>query len=75
VTSGKRFTPQQIEAAVDAVTVDEIKRVAQKYLWDKDVRCDLFNYRVYSLNSLFYPDCDRGCWKHRGSPGLQPYPR
>ncbi|KAG6899790.1 hypothetical protein C0993_006914 [Termitomyces sp. T159_Od127] len=36
VTSGKRLTPQQIEAAVDAVTVDEIKRVAQKYLWDKD---------------------------------------
>ncbi|KAG5637349.1 hypothetical protein H0H81_004908 [Sphagnurus paluster] len=36
VTSGRRFTPQQIESAVDAVTVDEIKRVAQKYLWDKD---------------------------------------
>lgn len=38
VTSGRRMTPQQIERAVDAVTVDEIKRVAQKYLWDKDVR-------------------------------------
>ncbi|TFK39069.1 Metalloenzyme, LuxS/M16 peptidase-like protein [Crucibulum laeve] len=37
VTSGRRFTPQQIEQAVDAVTVDEIKRVAQKYLWDKDI--------------------------------------
>jgi len=37
VTSGKRLTPQEIEAAVDAVTVDEIKRVAQKYLWDKDI--------------------------------------
>ena len=37
VTSGKRLTPQQIEAAIDAVTVDQIKRVAQKYLWDKDV--------------------------------------
>ncbi|KAG6820626.1 hypothetical protein H0H93_014229 [Arthromyces matolae] len=36
VTSGRRLTPLQIEAAVDAVTVDEIKRVAQKYLWDKD---------------------------------------
>jgi len=31
------LTPQEIEAAVDAVTVDEIKRVAQKYLWDKDI--------------------------------------
>lgn len=37
VTSGRRMTPQQIEQAVDAVTPDEIKRVAQKYLWDKDV--------------------------------------
>ena len=37
VTSGRRMTPQQIENAVDAVTPDEIKRVAQKYLWDKDV--------------------------------------
>jgi len=38
VTSGKRLTPQQIESAVDAVTADEIKRVASRYLWDKDVR-------------------------------------
>ncbi|KAF8194153.1 Metalloenzyme, LuxS/M16 peptidase-like protein [Pholiota molesta] len=37
VTSGRRFTPQQIEQAIDAVSVDEIKRVAQKYLWDKDI--------------------------------------
>lgn len=37
VTSGKRLTPQQIESAVDAVTVNDIKRVASQYLWDKDV--------------------------------------
>ncbi|KAF5361099.1 hypothetical protein D9756_004622 [Leucocoprinus leucothites] len=37
VTSGRRFTPQQIESAIDAVTADEIKRVASKYLWDKDI--------------------------------------
>lgn len=37
VTSGRRFTPKQIENAIDAVTTAEIQRVAQKYLWDKDV--------------------------------------
>ncbi|KAL4401499.1 Mitochondrial-processing peptidase subunit beta [Malassezia pachydermatis] len=37
VTTGKRFTPQEIEAAIDAVTPAEIQRVAQKYLWDKDI--------------------------------------
>ncbi|EUC55192.1 QCR1 core subunit of the ubiquinol-cytochrome C reductase complex protein [Rhizoctonia solani AG-3 Rhs1AP] len=37
VTAGRRFTPRQIESAVNAVTKDEIKRVAQKYLWDKDI--------------------------------------
>ncbi|KAI9064625.1 LuxS/MPP-like metallohydrolase [Trametes sanguinea] len=37
VTSGRRMTPKQIEFAVDSVTVDDIKRVAQKYLWDKDI--------------------------------------
>ncbi|KAE9389734.1 mitochondrial processing peptidase beta subunit [Gymnopus androsaceus JB14] len=36
VTSGRRMTPTQIEHAVDAVSVEDIKRVAQKYLWDKD---------------------------------------
>ena len=42
VTSGRRFTPKQIENAIEAVTVDEIKRVAQKYLWDKDVSLSFF---------------------------------
>lgn len=37
VTSGRRLTPRDIETAIDAVTVDDIKRVAQKYLWDKDI--------------------------------------
>lgn len=37
VTTGKRFTPQQIEQAIDAITPLEIQRVAQKYIWDKDI--------------------------------------
>lgn len=37
VTTGRRFSPKQIERAVDAVTTAEIQRVAQKYLWDKDI--------------------------------------
>ncbi|GBE85172.1 Mitochondrial-processing peptidase subunit beta [Sparassis crispa] len=37
VTSGRRLTPQQIEYAVDSVTPADIKRVAQKYLWDQDI--------------------------------------
>ncbi|KAJ7584746.1 Metalloenzyme, LuxS/M16 peptidase-like protein [Mycena floridula] len=36
VTSGRRMTPAQMENAIDAVSLDEIKRVAKKYLWDKD---------------------------------------
>jgi len=36
VTTGRRFSPKQIEFAINAVTPEEIQRVAQKYLWDKD---------------------------------------
>jgi predicted Zn-dependent peptidase len=55
VTSGHRMTPKQIENAIDAVTPEEVKRVAQKYLWDKDVRhlFDFFSPHVgadWSLN-------------------------
>lgn len=59
VTSGKRLTPQQIEAAIDAVTVDEIKRVAQKYLWDKDVRLPSFPFILLLIGSFldFYRCC------------------
>lgn len=37
VTTGRRLTPKQIENAIEAVTPTEIQRVAQKYLWDKDI--------------------------------------
>ena len=36
VTIGKRYTPHEVERYVDAVTPEDIKRVAQTYLWDKD---------------------------------------
>jgi processing peptidase subunit beta len=37
VTTGQRYTPKQIEWAINAVTPAEIQRVARKYLWDKDI--------------------------------------
>lgn len=44
VTSGRRMTPNQIEKAVDAVTPAEIKRVAQKHIWDQDVSKSSFHH-------------------------------
>ena len=62
VTSGRRMSPRQIENAVDAVTTDEIKRVAQKYLWDKDVCClTLLIFPARSCDSL---DCNCRRWQH-----------
>ncbi|KAG9286824.1 hypothetical protein G9A89_012374 [Geosiphon pyriformis] len=37
ITTGKRNTPQEVEALVSKVTVDDIRRAAGEYLWDKDV--------------------------------------
>ncbi|WVQ68428.1 mitochondrial-processing peptidase subunit beta [Kwoniella europaea PYCC6329] len=37
ITTGKRYTPKEIERYVDAVTPEEIQRVARKYLYDKDI--------------------------------------
>jgi len=37
VTTGKRQAPHEIEAAVDAVTPQDIQRVAKEYLWDRDI--------------------------------------
>jgi processing peptidase subunit beta len=36
VSTGKRYAPKEVERYIDAVTPEDIKRVAQKYLWDKD---------------------------------------
>lgn len=60
VTSGTRLTPLDIERSVDAVTVDEIKRVAQKYLWDKDVSTTL-SIRLGSTKLIFIYLC-RSLW-------------
>jgi processing peptidase subunit beta len=37
VTTGRRNTPKEIEAAVDAVSTADVMRCAKKYLWDKDI--------------------------------------
>lgn len=37
LTTGKRLTPKEVERHIDGVSVADIKRVAQAYLWDKDI--------------------------------------
>ncbi|CAJ0905930.1 13618_t:CDS:2, partial [Entrophospora sp. SA101] len=37
VTTGKRLTPKELETIISKITVDDIRRVAGEYLWDKDV--------------------------------------
>jgi mitochondrial-processing peptidase subunit beta len=37
VTTGKRFTPKEIERAINVITPADIQRVAKTYLWDKDI--------------------------------------
>lgn len=53
VTTGKRYTPKEIERYVDAVTPDDIKRVANKYLWDKDVSSNGLA-RIYEAAKLTF---------------------
>ncbi|KAJ7730979.1 hypothetical protein DFH07DRAFT_945263 [Mycena maculata] len=36
VTTSRRMSPKQVEQAVNAMTLDDISRVAEKFLWDKD---------------------------------------
>jgi len=74
VTSGRRMTPKQIEFAIDAVTAEEIQRVAQKYLWDKDVRDRQCLSRCPPAEHLL-PDCSRRRRFDRWSPRLQSYPQ
>jgi processing peptidase subunit beta len=52
VTSGRRHTPKQIEFAVNAVTTDDIKRVAQKYIWDQDVSSSIASTSRADANDL-----------------------
>jgi hypothetical protein len=54
VTTGKRFSPLQIESVVDAVTVDDIKRVAQKYLWDRDVCIFPMSWTFFLTVTTYY---------------------
>ena len=62
VTSGKRMTPAEIEAAIDKVDTTEIQRVAQRYLWDKDVS-RRFVVVKFGTDLDFDTDRCRRCWK------------
>ena len=63
ITSGRCSTPKLIENAVKTVSVDEIKQVARKYLWNKDVSylfiCLFFWLATDTLKVC--PCCDRSC--------------
>lgn len=37
VTTGRRQAPEEVEAAVNAVTTKDVKKFADKYLWDRDI--------------------------------------
>jgi mitochondrial-processing peptidase subunit beta len=63
VTSGRRMTPQQIENAVDAVSPADIKRVAQKYLWDQDVSTS-HSGRIFMFADAATTDCNCCRWPH-----------
>jgi predicted Zn-dependent peptidase len=54
ITTGKRYTPKEIERYVDAVTPAQIQRVAQKYLWDKDVRPFVCLVEILLTDSLHW---------------------
>ena len=62
-TTGRTFTPKQIEVAVEAVSVDGIRRVARKYLWDKDVSIfTIFLFLRSATDTLKVCPCwDRSC--------------
>ena len=49
VTTGKRSTPKEIEAAIDAVTVEDIKRCGQKYINDRG-KLSFFSTFICSLS-------------------------
>ena len=51
---------KRVENAVEAVSVDEIKRVARKYLWGKDVSVFLF-FRSATDTLNVCAGSDRSC--------------
>ena len=69
VTTGRRMSPRQIESAVDAVSTADIQRVAQKYLWDKDVRI-LHSRGLFTILTMLIPDCYCCVGEDRGFVGL-----
>lgn len=53
VTTGKRSTPKEIEAAIDAVTVEDIKRCGQKYINDRGKLSFFSHFHLLALSFRF----------------------
>ena len=55
LTLGRRLAPREIERFIDNVTEEDIKRVAQKYLWDKDIAIAAVCTDLSEFGALAHP--------------------
>jgi len=55
VTTGRRMSPEEIEKVVGAVTVKDVRRVANERLWDQDLAISARMSHVYTLLIIVGP--------------------
>ena len=72
LTLGRRMAPREIEGYIDRVTEEDIKRVAQTYLWDKDIAIAAVSGHV-RLPLWVSADETLAARPNRGTARLQPY--